>query len=187
MLRLKIIRVVSLVLCLLSMYGCLSSNISDLEEYVAEVLARSGSRIKPLPEFKPYEAYIYQSGNNDLADPFNLFYQKIEEEALVEEKDSGLTVELEEEIKHRNKEELEEFELDSLRMVGTLSNEHENLAIIQDPNNVVHTVKVGNYIGRHIGKILDILENKVEIREIIKDSQGRWEERQASITLQEQE
>lgn len=180
-------RSVGLALGLLSMYGCLSSNFSDLEEYVVEILARPGSRIEPLPEFKPYEAYIYQSGDNDLRNPFNLFYQKIEEEELVEEKDSGLTAELEEEIKHRNKEELEEFELDGLRMVGTLSNEYENLAIIQDPNNVVHTVKIGNYIGRHTGKILDILENKVEIREIIKDSQGRWEERQAVIKLQEQE
>ena len=180
-------RAFGLVLGLLSMYGCLQTDISDLDEYVAQILARPGGRIEPLPEFKPYDAYIYQSGNEGLRDPFFLFYQKTEAEALVEEVDSGLTAELEEEIKYRNKEELEGFELDSLLMVGTLSNEHENLAIIKDPNNIVHTVKVGNYIGRHIGKILDILENKVEIREVIKDSQGRWEERQVVITLKEQE
>ena len=184
--RLKAIWIASLVCALLSLGGCISSDISDLDQYVQDVLMRPGGRIEPLPEIKPYEAYTYQSAAQNARDPFKLFYQK-EEEALVEEQDSGLTKEMEDEIKHRNKEELEQFELDSLRMVGTLENEEFQWGIIQDPGGVVHRIRVGNYMGRNTGKILNVFEDRIEIREIVRNSQGRWEERQAAIALVENE
>jgi type IV pilus assembly protein PilP len=139
-----------------------------------------------LPEIKPYEAYAYQSAAQDARDPFKSFYQK-DEEALVDDQDSGLTKEMEDEIRHRNKEELEQFELDSLRMVGTMENEEYQWGIIQDPDGVVHRIRVGNYLGRNTGKILNVFEDRIEVREIVKNSQGRWEERQAAIALVENE
>ncbi|RKZ48423.1 MAG: pilus assembly protein PilP [Gammaproteobacteria bacterium] len=166
--------------------GCVSTDISDLDQYVQETLARPGGRIEPLPEIKPYEAYAYQSAEDDARDPFVLFYAPSEDTALIQEKDSGLTEEMENEIKHRNKEELEQFELDSLRMVGTMENEDSQWGIIQDPEGSVHRIRVGNYMGRNTGKILNVFEDKIELREIVRNSQGRWEERQAAIALEEQ-
>ncbi len=84
-------------------------------------------------------------------------------------------------------EELEQFELDSLRMVGTIDNESNNWAIVLDPNGVVHRVKVGNYIGGNIGKIINIFEDRIDLREIMQDSGGRWEEREAALALLEEE
>lgn len=179
-----------LMLTALLLNGCFVSNISDLEQYIDEVLAKPGGRIEPLPEFKPYEAYTYQSAKLNLRDPFRLFYKKqVDADGLTasEDGESGLTEEMEAEITHRNKEDLEEFELDSLRMVGTIENGDYKWGIIKDPNGVIHTVKVGNYLGRNIGKILNVLENSVEIREIFKESNGRWEERQVMMVLNEQE
>ena len=164
--------------------GCVNTDRSDLEQFVAEVLARPGGRIEPLPEIKPYKIYAYQSGEAGTRDPFHLFYQSIPEE-VVQTEDDGLTKEMEKEIMHRNREELEEFELDSLRMVGTLEDSEDNWGIIQSPDGNVHRVKVGNYLGRNIGKILNIFEDSIELREIIKTPQGRWEEREASIALAE--
>ncbi len=184
--RLQAIWTASLVCALLSLGGCVSTDISDLDRYVTEILARPGGRIEPSPEIKPYEAYAYQSADQDARDPFRLFYQKDEEE-LIEEQDSGLTKEMEDEIRHRNKEELEQFELDSLRMVGIMENEDNQWGIIQGPDGVVHRIKVGNYMGRNTGKVLNVFEDRIEIREIIRNSQGRWEERQAAIALDEQE
>jgi len=184
--RSKAIWIASLVCTLLSLGGCISRDISDLDQYVQDMLARPGGRIEPLPEIKPYEAYTYQSAAIDARDPFKLFYQK-EEEALVEEQDSGLTEEMENEIRNRNKEELEQFELDSLRMVGTMENEEYQWGIIQDPDGVVHRIRVGNYMGRNTGKILNVFEDRIEVREIVRNSQGRWEERQAAIALVENE
>ena len=185
--RLKSFWLASLIVCsFLGLGGCVSSDISDLDQYVQDVLARPGGRIEPLPEIKPYEAYAYKSAGQDARDPFKLFYQK-DEEQEVEEQDSGLTKEMEDEIRHRNKEELEQFELDSLRMVGIMESEEDQWGIVKGPDNVVHRVKVGNYMGRNTGKILNVFEDRIEVREIVRNSQGRWEERQAAIALDERE
>jgi len=98
-------------------------------------------------------------------------------------RDSGLTYEMENEILNRNIEELEQFELDNLRMVGTVEDENNLWGIILDPDGVVHRIKVGNYMGRNTGKILNVFEDRIEVREIVRNSQGRWEERQTGIAL----
>lgn len=165
--------------------GCVTPDISDLEQYTQEMLARPGGRIEPLPEIRPYEAYTYQCSLNDCNDPFQLFYEQRppEQDVVV---DDGWTQEMEMEIKNRNREELEEFELDSLKMVGTMEDENENWGVVIDPDGIVHRVSVGNYMGRNIGKIVNIFEDRVELREIVKNNQGRWEERQAALALIEQ-
>jgi len=169
----------------LALAGCVAADISDLDQWTQEVMARPGGRIEPLPEMRPYEAYSYQSAAENRVDPFQLFYQQriARQEEIV---DTGLTREMEMEIRNRNREELEQFELDSLRMVGTLQDTNENWGIVIDPSGIVHRVRVGNYAGRNIGKIVNIFEDRIELREIIRNSQGRWEERQAAIALNEQ-
>ncbi|MEX2524637.1 MAG: pilus assembly protein PilP [Gammaproteobacteria bacterium] len=166
--------------------GCVSSDISDLEQWTQEVMSRPGGRIKPLPEIRPYEAYSYKSAELGKRNPFEPFYEvrQAQEEEI---EDDGLTAEMEREIKQRHREELEQFELDSLRMVGTLDDNDTNWGIVRDPDGVVHRVKVGNYLGRNVGKIINIFEDRIVLREIVKNNQGRWEERQASIALTETE
>jgi len=187
----QINRFIQAVICLSAislLSGCVSRDISDLENQVSEIMARPGGRIEPLPEIRPYEAYAYRSGKEDMRNPFKLFYvierPDITDESIV---DDGLTEEMEREIRNRNREELEQFELDSLRMVGTIDNESNNWAIVLDPNGVVHRVKVGNYIGANIGKIINIYEDRIDLREIVQDSGGRWEEREAALALIEEE
>ena len=164
--------------------GCVASDMSDLENEVEQIMARPGGSIPPIPAIKPYEAYTYQSGEAGARDPFQLFYEKIKTE-VAQTEDEGLTEAMEREIKYRNREELEAFELDSLRMVGTLEDTETQWGIIRDPDGTVHRVKVGNYMGRNIGKILNIYEDRIELREIIKNNDGRWEERPAAIALVE--
>lgn len=177
---------ITLLLSALLLGGCVSNNIGDLEGWARDVLARPGGRIAPLPEIKPYQAYTYQCGEKNCRDPFQSFYQQVSEVTEVE-KDAGLTKEMEREIKNRNREELEGYELDSLKMVGTMKDSDNNWGIIKDPDGTVHRVKVGNYMGRNIGKITNIFEDHIELREIIQNNQGRWEERPASIALVEAE
>ncbi len=166
--------------------GCVTSDMTDLEKEVEQIMARPGGRIPPLPAIKPYEAYAYQSGKEDARDPFQLFYEKKIVDQGQPDEDLGLTEAMEREIKYRNREELEAYELDSLRMVGTLENSEDLWGIIRDPDGTVHRVKVGNYLGRNIGKILNIYEDRIELREIIKNNDGRWEERPAAIALVEE-
>ena len=71
-------------------------------------------------------------------------------------------------------------------MVGILEDKNILWGIIRDVQGVVHRVQVGNYLGRNFGKILNIQEDRIDLREIIKDSQGRWEEREATLALYEE-
>lgn len=172
----------SLLLMTLMLTGCVNTDMSDLEIYTQEVLARKSSRIEPLPEIKPYERYLYQSAENNLRDPFEPFYEEKKEEIKEKVSDARQQKYIDE-IRNRNREELEQFELDSLRMVGTLEDQSELWGIIQDNNGVIHRVKTGNYIGVNYGKIISIAEEGIELREIVKDTQGNWDERQASLAL----
>jgi len=174
------------VAALLLTAGCVSSDMSDLVTWRDEVLARPGGRIEPLPEIKPYEAYTYKGADEGLRDPFEKFYQQRKEADKQVDQNAGLTPDMEREIRNRNREELEKYELDSLRMVGTMNDEANNWGIILDPDGNVTRVKVGNYMGRNIGKITNIYEDHIELREIVQSDQGRWEERQASIALIEE-
>jgi len=181
-------RFISGLVILLLISGCVSKDMSDLERQVSSIMSTPGGRLDPLPEIKPYEAYIYESGKLNAPNPFRRFY--IQEQSIAIKNtegpvDDGLTEEMRAEIQNRNREELERFELDSLKMVGTINNENSQWGIVIDPNGTVHRVKTGNYIGLNIGKITSIEEEKIEIREIVKDNSGRYGERMALMPLVE--
>lgn len=168
--------------------GCVNRDKSDLDNYVAEVLQRPGGQIEPLPPIRPYQRYLYQSADAKLRDPFQTFLNKApDQEVALEHRNDAVQQRYADEISAHNREELEGFELDSLRMVGTLQNNDELWGIIQDNAGTVHRVQIGNYLGRNYGKILNIQEDRIELREVTKDPDGRWEERQASLALNEED
>ncbi len=184
----RYIRLTIVVLAILGIAGCVSGDMSDLEKQVSKIMSKPGGRLEPLPEIKPYEAYVYESGKLGARNPFKRFY--VVEQSLAIEKsegpvDDGLTEEMRNEIQNRNREELEGFELDSIKMVGTLQSEDNHWGIVLDPGGVVHRVKTGNYIGLNRGKITSIEEEQIEVREIIKDNSGRYGERKALLPLTE--
>ena len=182
----RYIRLTIILLAILGVAGCVSSDMSDLEKQVSKIMSKPGGRLEPLPEIKPYEAYVYESGKSEARNPFKRFYV-VEQSLAIEESegpvDDGLTEEMKNEIQNRNREELEGFELDSIKMVGTLQNEDNHWGIVLDPGGIVHRVKTGNYIGLNIGKITSIQEEQIEVREIIKDNSGRYGERKALLPL----
>lgn len=167
--------------------GCVSKDMSDLEQYRDEVLARKGGNIEPLPPIRPYEHYIYQSAEKGLRDPFESFLETKPEEIDAKSQDVDTAQQqLVDEIQTHNREELENYELDAMRMVGVLERAEDLWAIVRDQSGTVHRVQVGNYLGRNFGKITNIQEDRIDIREIIKDAQGRWQERAASLALSEE-
>ena len=184
----RYIRLTIVLLAILGVAGCVSGDMTDLEKQVSKIMSKPGGRLEPLPEIKPYEAYVYESGKSGARNPFKRFYV-VEQSLAIEESegpvDDGLTEEMRNEIQNRNREELEGFELDSIKMVGTLQNEDNHWGIVIDPDGIVHRVKTGNYIGLNIGKITSIEEEQIEVREIIKDNSGRYGERQALLPLTE--
>jgi len=155
---------------------------SDLEQYVQEVLQRPAGGVDPIPEFPQVEPYVYLPGGR--LDPFwALSDEQPGDVAAGEGGQTTLPADWQIIIFNRNKEELETFELDSLRMVGTMDRGGNFWGIIQDPEGVVHRVQLGNYMGKNNGEIVYLAEGQIELRELAQDGQGRWGERTAYLRL----
>jgi type IV pilus assembly protein PilP len=154
--------------------GC-GGDMSDLEEYALEVKSRKSRAIDPIPQPKPYEPFAYEPA--DRRDPF-IPLLRSREDALASGAAGALRPDL-----NRPKEPLEEFPLDGLRMLGTITMQKRAYALIKAPDSVVHRVSVGDHIGQNFGKITGISENEVVVVEIIQDGFGGWMQRPASVAL----
>jgi Tfp pilus assembly protein PilP len=105
---------------LMAMGGCADPRIDELKAYADQVMSRPGGVIEPLPEFRIVGNYLYRSADEGLRDPFEPFVdQEKKLPTAVATRDPQQEA-YEFEVKVRPKEELESFELDSLRMVGTM-------------------------------------------------------------------
>jgi type IV pilus assembly protein PilP len=85
----------------------------------------------------------------------------------------------------RNREFLEQFSLDTLKMVGTLKLGGSYYGLVQTKDNLVHRVVTGNYIGQADGRITDITPSKITVIEIVPDGLGGYIERPAALGLTE--
>jgi len=158
--------------------ACSSSN-TDLTSYVEKVKSRQKVSIEPLPEFKPYETYVYQSADAGGRDPFKKTFAT-ETASQEAGEGSGLRPD-----SNRRKEALEDFPLDTLRMVGILQQDTEIWAVMEASDGTIHRVQRGNYMGQNHGKIVSVVEDKIQLVEIVPNGQGGWMERPASIALSE--
>lgn len=75
---------------------------------------------------------------------------------------------------NRQKQALEAFPLDTLRFVGTLSQNSEIWALIKQPDLQITHVRVGDYMGQNYGRIQLIEHDLIQLVETIKNS-GAWE------------
>ncbi|MBR9813601.1 pilus assembly protein PilP [bacterium] len=154
-----------------------SQDMSDLEQYVAEVKARKSSNVEPLPQIRQYEPFEYVgTGRRDPFEP----QRPTGPVAGAGSPEDALRPDV-----NRNREPLEEFPLDGLRMVGTLRTPRGIFALIREPDGIVHRVSYGNYLGQNYGKIVGISEAEVRLEEIIPDGFGGYMKRPASIALSE--
>jgi len=86
---------------------------------------------------------------------------------------------------HRNREYLEQFSLDTLKMVGTLNLGGSSYGLVQTKDGRVHRVIVGEHLGTNDGKITTISPSKIALVEIIPDGLGGYIERPAALALNE--
>ncbi len=170
-----------LVVCI-PLASCGGGSMADLRSYVAEIKTRPGTRIEELPPIQPYVVYTYPcDGAIQCVDPFEPFYLEPPRptgDGGTTVSDNGISPDFD-----RNREELENYPLDALRMMGTLEKGEQFWAILRDPNTIIHRVQVGNFIGQNNGKITGISEDRIELLEIIPDGRGGWEERSAELAL----
>lgn len=165
-------------LMLVGVAGCGNEDVSDLNKYIQEVKARPKGAIEPLPETKIVESFIFKP--EGLRDPFHPTEKSAEESGPDVSGASGIKPDTE-----RRKEELEAFALDTLRMIGTLKDPEGLWGLIKTKDGTIHSVQVGNHMGQNYGKIIRILDDKIELMEIVPDKPGTWREQQATLALAE--
>jgi type IV pilus assembly protein PilP len=159
----------------IALAACTGEEHSDLRQFVRESENLPRGRIPPLPEVKPYEPFTYQAF--DLTDPFKP--RRIEPPKGTAA--SGVRPDL-----NRRREALESYPLESLKMVGTLEQKKNMFALVRTPDNSVYRVRPGNYMGQNFGRILNITDTNIKLREILQDSTGTWEEKDQTLQLQDE-
>lgn len=155
----------------LMLSGC-SGDMDELREKVADIRSRPGERVEPLPEIKPYESYAYNASN--LRSPFVPSAPARSDIANAVRPDV-----------RRPREFLEQFPLDSLRMVGTLRQQGREYGLVQGKDGLVHRVLPGNHLGQNDGRITAITSTRISVLQIVPDGLGGYIENPASLTLNE--
>ena len=147
--------------------GC-ASNMNDLTQKVDQILARPGGKIEPIPEIKPLPKYSYVETNarTPFAPPVT---QKANQT-------NGVSPDM-----NRPKEPLEMFPLDALSMKGIIVRGGTTYALVRDPDDVIHEIQVGNYMGLNYGKVVSITSDKITLEELVPDGQGGWRKQSAIV------
>jgi type IV pilus assembly protein PilP len=157
---------------LLLLAGC-GDKLDELRTQIDEIKSAPGGGIEPLPEVKPYETFDYAA--HDQRSPF-------------EAGTSASTTNSPNAVRpdsNRPREFLEQFSLDTLRMVGTVRLKGRLYGLVQTKDGLVHRVLPGNHLGQSDGRITGIEEGRISLIEIVPDGMGGFIERPAALALSE--
>jgi type IV pilus assembly protein PilP len=158
--------------------GCGEGEHEDIKKWMAESSRDLRGRVPPLPELKPFPIISYQAHNE--MDPFSA--NRVEPEKR--EGGGGAKPDLD-----RPREQLENFPLESIQYIGVVSKtkSQDRYALIR-VDGVVYQAKKGNYMGQDFGRISEVTDSAIILREIVRDPSGQttdWVERQITLQLLE--
>ena len=162
----------------LALAGCGGEEHSDLKQELNQLTKDLRGRVDPLPQVKPYEPVPYTAEGQ--VDPFRP--ERIEVAAAG--RAASASTALIDEQKKRPPEPLEAFPLESIQMLGTITQDKETFALVKAGPNL-YRVRKGNYMGQNFGVITAIDEAQISLKELVQDSSGDWVERISSLQLVE--
>jgi type IV pilus assembly protein PilP len=155
----------------LALVGCGDKN-DDLRDWMKSQGDNLRGKIDPIPDLQPYEPFAFVPAN--VVDPFKPRKVDIGRANSTKAPDSN-----------RRKEALEAFPLEKMRMVGTLQQSKDLVALVRTEDNRVFQVKRGNYVGQNFGVVTSISDTEISLRELLQDGAGEWIERMTRIGLTE--
>jgi type IV pilus assembly protein PilP len=166
-----------IITAVLFLAACGADQHQDLKAQLKNMTKDLRGHIPPLPVVKPYEPVPYTA--YDLPDPFGPTKIQLTVGSSAKGKGGANAPDT-----RRPREPLEAFPLESLKMVGTLSQKGVHYALVRADNNL-YRVKVGNYLGQNFGVITGITDDKINLKELVQDASGDWTERKVSLQLLE--
>src|SRR5699024_695384 len=118
----------------------------------------------PIPPTRDYTPYAYIT--NDRRSPFTAV---VEVPEAVDASGNSIHPDA-----NRPREPLEKFQLDALKMVGSMTVDGTKYALILAPDGVVYRPAVGNYAGRDYGKITAITATGIALNELVRNGHGGY-------------
>jgi len=168
-------RLLMVVMCVV-LGGCGSDgDFADLDAYMSEMRLRPPGDIEPAPTFGSFPTFTYEAAS--LRSPFQPLVSIDPTRRPQGSRSVGPDP-------SRVKQHLEGFNIELFEMVGTISNASGAFVLLRGAGGV-HRLKVGDYLGRHDGRIVAISDSQVDVLEIVPDGAGAWFERPRIIPLKE--
>jgi type IV pilus assembly protein PilP len=167
----------TIIMTVLLLAACGGDEHQDLKAELKNLTKDLRGQIPPLPVVKPYEPVPYQAF--DTPDPFGPAKIELATGAATKSKGGANAPDI-----RRPKEPLEAYPLESLKMVGTLSQKDINYALVRADNSL-YRVKAGNYMGQNFGVITEITDGQINLKELVQDASGDWTERKTALQLLE--
>jgi type IV pilus assembly protein PilP len=78
---------------------------------------------------------------------------------------------------------LEKIGLNQIRLVAVIIMKNNRIAMVEEASGKGYEVGVGTYIGKNQGKVSEIKDSSIMIKELVNDYKGRLKERVQEIKL----
>jgi len=163
--------------CMAALAACGGEQFGDLKKELNDMTKDLRGRVEPLPQVRPYEPVAYQAENE--VDPFRPARIEVAAAGGAAPAAGGRAPDMD-----RPREPLESFPLESIQMVGSLTQGRETFALVKAGPNL-YRVRKGNYMGQNFGVITGIDESQISLKELIQEGSGEWVERASALQLQE--
>lgn len=160
-----------------SLAACGGEEHRDLKQELDGLTKDVRGRVDPLPQVRPYEPVPYTAEAQ--IDPFRPERIDIAKAGAAAASTSKLAPD-----QNRPKEPLEAFPLESIQMLGTITQSKETFALVKAGTNL-YRVRKGNYMGQNFGVITGIDDGQIALKELIQDAAGEWIERSSALQLVE--
>ncbi len=147
---------------------------SDVQNFLSSIDRQVTEKVPQLPVLLEYSPYTYSAAS--LRSPF----QAPQEFSVTKKMPSATQPDF-----LRKKEYLEYLDLEQLKMVGTIKNTQSNelWALINEKDEAVHRIRIGQHLGKNHGKVVSITPQRVDVVEIVPDGDEQWIERPRQIVL----
>jgi type IV pilus assembly protein PilP len=172
----RMISAAAVALAVMGLSGCGGPQ-EELQAWMEQQKREVQPRVTPLDPPKQFDPQPYAAA--DGVEPFSTQKLSVALKFEARQPNSLIAAEL-----NRRREPLEAYPLDSMSMVGSVSRQGRQFALLR-VDQLLYQVKVGDYLGQNYGRITRITETEVALREIVQDAAGEWIERTSSLQLQE--
>lgn len=154
--------------------GCGGEQHQELRTWMRQEEQGMRGRVDPLPKVLPYEPVTYDVGG--ALDPFSPIKAKVEGGR------GGANLP----DTNRPREPLEDFPLETIKLVGIFQDKSRLVGQVL-ANSRGYQVKVGSYVGQNFGRVVRIVtaknEERIVVKELVKDADDQWVERESELLL----